>query len=67
MTNYDILQQNNEKLSFLLAPKIIFNEEASEDIVKVKIDYNDIDLVSMVSYDNKLFCMLLVKIISQGA
>ena len=58
MTNYEILVQNNEKLSYLLAPKISYNSQTYdiEEIINFKIEYNYIDLVSMLSYDNKLFC-----------
>ena len=57
MTNYDILRNNNEKLSNLLSPKIIYNDESNDEILNLKIEYKEIDLDSMVSYDNKLFCM----------
>ncbi len=57
MSSFEILQLNNEKLSNLVSPKIIYPEDDQANI-KIKVEYNDLNLISMVSYDNKMFCII---------
>jgi hypothetical protein len=59
MSSFELLQLNNEKLSNLVAPNIIYPDDA-EGNLKIKIEYNDLNLISMVSYDNKMFCIHLL-------
>ena len=57
MSSFEMLQLNNEKLSNLVSPKIIYPEDDQANI-KIKVEYNDLNLISMVSYDNKMFCII---------
>ena len=67
MTNYDILHKNKEMLSELITTKLIYNEsESSENVVKVKIEFNELDFVPMVCNENLKFCILYDKFISFG-
>lgn len=60
MTNYDILAFNKEMSADLVTSKIGLHcheeDEFGELNVKVDIEYNYIETVSMLSYNNRVFC-----------
>lgn len=53
MTNFDLYNENIIKQGELIKPHFKFEENG--DVI-CSLDFNNIDRVSMQSYDNKLFC-----------
>ena len=52
MTNLNILQQNVDLSCELVKPKFTYDTEGN---VSCKLDYNYIEKISMLSYNNRLF------------
>lgn len=50
MSSYDILSQNKDRCLELIKPVILYEPEVS-----LTIDYNFIETLSMLSYENRIF------------